>query len=129
MSLARFFRPFTLVPDCTGIRSVAFLATWNCEENGAAPTSALRTQRIVPFADYQNSPKLPGIAPEGEVGAGAYEVIDGDTIRAPYGVKYRLLGFAAPETFQTRCDAELALIRRAHRAAERASGVWRGPRR
>ena len=49
-------------------------------------------------------------------GTGAYEVIDGDTIRAPYGVKYRLMGFDAPETFQAKCDAELAL---GTRAAER----------
>ena len=46
-------------------------------------------------------------------GTGAYEVIDGDTIRAPYGVKYRLMGFDAPETFQAKCDAELALGKRA----------------
>jgi micrococcal nuclease len=46
-------------------------------------------------------------------GTGAYEVIDGDTIRAPYGVKYRLMGFDAPETFQAKCDAELTLGKRA----------------
>ena len=46
-------------------------------------------------------------------GTGAYEVIDGDTIRAPYGVKYRLMGFDAPETFQAKCDAELMLGKRA----------------
>jgi endonuclease YncB( thermonuclease family) len=40
-------------------------------------------------ADKGRPPKAP-----------AYEVIDGDTVRAPYGVKYRLLGFDAPETFQ-----------------------------
>jgi micrococcal nuclease len=44
-------------------------------------------------------------------GADSYEVIDGDT--TPYGVKYRLLGFDAPETFRAQCDAELALGRRA----------------
>jgi micrococcal nuclease len=54
--------------------------------------------------------------PPSTQGAGAYEVIDGDTIRAPYGVKYRLMGFDAPETFQAKCDAELAL---GERAAER----------
>ena len=40
-------------------------------------------------------------------------MIDGDTIRAPHGVKYWLSGFDAPETFQAQCDAELALGRRA----------------
>jgi micrococcal nuclease len=45
-------------------------------------------------------------------GAGAYEVIDGDTIRAPYSVKYRLMAFDAPETFQVKCDAELELGKR-----------------
>ena len=55
----------------------------------------------------------PSIQRPAAQGAGAYEVIDGDTIRAPYGVKYGLLSFGAPETFQAQCDAELALGRRA----------------
>jgi endonuclease YncB( thermonuclease family) len=42
-------------------------------------------------------------------GPGAYRVIDGDTIEAPFGVKYRLLGFDTPEIFHSKCDAELEL--------------------
>jgi endonuclease YncB( thermonuclease family) len=38
-------------------------------------------------------------------GPGAYRVIDGDTIEAPFGVKYRLLGFDTPEIFHSKCDA------------------------
>ena len=58
-------------------------------------------------------PVVIGTQPPNTQGVGAYEVIDGDTIRAPYGVKYRLMGFDAPETFQAKCDAELALSTRA----------------
>lgn len=36
-------------------------------------------------------------------------VVDGDTIKAPYGVTYRLLGFDTPETHFAKCDAELEL--------------------
>ncbi len=36
-------------------------------------------------------------------------VVDGDTVKAPYGVTYRLLGFDAPETHFAKCDAELEL--------------------
>jgi micrococcal nuclease len=46
-------------------------------------------------------------------GPGAYEVVDGDTIRAAYGIKYRLMGYDAPETYQAKCDAERELGRRA----------------
>ena len=48
------------------------------------------------------NPSVEGPAAQG---AGAYEVIDGDTICAPYSVEYRLLGFDAPEAFQApvRC--------------------------
>jgi endonuclease YncB( thermonuclease family) len=42
-------------------------------------------------------------------GPGGYRVIDGDTIEAPFGVKYRLLGFDTPEIFHSKCDAELEL--------------------
>ena len=36
-------------------------------------------------------------------------IVDGDTVKAPYGVTYRLLGFDAPETHFAKCDAELEL--------------------
>ncbi|WP_088342610.1 MULTISPECIES: thermonuclease family protein [Rhodomicrobium] len=39
----------------------------------------------------------------------AYIVVDGDTIKAPYGVTYRLLGFDTPETHFAKCDAEREL--------------------
>jgi micrococcal nuclease len=39
----------------------------------------------------------------------AFIVVDGDTIKAPYGVTYRLLGFDTPETRFAKCDAERAL--------------------
>jgi endonuclease YncB( thermonuclease family) len=35
-----------------------------------------------------------------------YIVVDGDTIKAPYGVTYRLLGYDTPETRHAKCDAE-----------------------
>ena len=38
-------------------------------------------------------------------GPGGYRVIDGDMIEAPFGVKYRLLGFDTPEIFHSKCDA------------------------
>jgi endonuclease YncB( thermonuclease family) len=36
-------------------------------------------------------------------------IVDGDTIKAPFGVTYRLLGFDTPETRFARCDAEREL--------------------
>jgi endonuclease YncB( thermonuclease family) len=39
----------------------------------------------------------------------AFVVVDGDTVKAPYGVTYRLLGFDAPETRFAKCDAEREL--------------------
>ena len=48
-------------------------------------------------------------APAGAQGPSGFIAVDGDTIRSPAGVRYRLLGFDAPETFQARCDEELAL--------------------
>jgi micrococcal nuclease len=41
-------------------------------------------------------------------GVGAYVVVDGDTIRSPAGVPYRLIGFDTPETFHARCAEELS---------------------
>lgn len=39
----------------------------------------------------------------------AFIVVDGDTIKAPYGVTYRLLGYDTPETRFAKCDAEREL--------------------
>ncbi|MDX2265469.1 MAG: thermonuclease family protein [Hyphomicrobiales bacterium] len=39
----------------------------------------------------------------------AFVVLDGDTIRAPYGVTYRLTGFDTPETFRAQCEGERIL--------------------
>jgi micrococcal nuclease len=39
----------------------------------------------------------------------AFIAIDGDTIKSPAGVKYRLLGFDAPETYLAKCIEELDL--------------------
>jgi endonuclease YncB( thermonuclease family) len=40
-----------------------------------------------------------------QAGPSAFLVIDGDTIRSPAGVRYRLLGYDSPETFYAKCDA------------------------
>lgn len=45
----------------------------------------------------------------------AFIAIDGDTIRSPAGVRYRLLGFDAPETGLAKCVEELDLGTRAKR--------------
>jgi micrococcal nuclease len=45
----------------------------------------------------------------------AFVAIDGDTIRSPAGVRYRLLGFDAPETGLAKCMEELDLGTRAKR--------------
>jgi micrococcal nuclease len=39
----------------------------------------------------------------------AFIAIDGDTIKSPAGVKYRLLGLDAPETYLAKCIEELDL--------------------
>lgn len=36
-------------------------------------------------------------------------VVDGDTIKSPYGLTYRILGYDTPETFRAKCDAEREL--------------------
>jgi micrococcal nuclease len=36
-------------------------------------------------------------------------VVDGDTIRAPYGPTYRILGYDSPETRFAKCPAEREL--------------------
>lgn len=35
-------------------------------------------------------------------------VVDGDTVKSPYGVTYRLLGFDTPETHFAKCSSERA---------------------
>lgn len=44
-----------------------------------------------------------------------FVAVDGDTIRSPAGVRYRLLGFDAPETGLAKCMEELDLGTRAKR--------------
>lgn len=39
----------------------------------------------------------------------AYIVVDGDTIKAPFGPTYRILGYDTPETYFAKCDAEREL--------------------
>jgi micrococcal nuclease len=39
----------------------------------------------------------------------AFIVVDGDTIKAPFGPTYRILGYDTPETYFARCDAEREL--------------------
>ncbi|MBC8048522.1 MAG: thermonuclease family protein [Chitinophagales bacterium] len=39
----------------------------------------------------------------------AWIVVDGDTMKAPYGVTYRVLGYDTPETHFAKCDAERRL--------------------
>lgn len=54
----------------------------------------------------------------------AWIVVDGDTMKAPYGVTYRVLGYDTPETHFAKCDAERRLGRVATRRFEQllASG-------
>lgn len=40
-------------------------------------------------------------------------VVDGDTIKAPYGPTYRILGYDTPETHLAKCEEERALGLRA----------------
>jgi endonuclease YncB( thermonuclease family) len=48
-------------------------------------------------------------APTGSTGPTAFIVVDGDTIKSPAGVTYRLMGFDSPETFRAKCADEFAL--------------------
>ncbi len=51
----------------------------------------------------------PPIAPgENNIALSTFIVIDGDTIRSPAGVTYRLLNFDAPETYRAKCEEEHA---------------------
>jgi micrococcal nuclease len=45
----------------------------------------------------------------------AFIVVDGDTIKAPFGPTYRILGYDSPETHFAKCEAEreLGLIAKA----------------
>lgn len=45
-------------------------------------------------------------------------VVDGDTIKAPYGPTYRILGYDTPEIHGARCDAEYRLGMKAKRRLE-----------
>lgn len=63
-----------------------------------------------------NFPVIHSFAPS------SYRVIDGDTIQGSDGVKYRLLGYDTPETYQARCVEELA---RGNRATARLKELLR----
>ena len=55
-------------------------------------------------------PRVTAFAPAASAqGPGAYRVVDGDTIHAPFGVKYRLMGFDTPEIHFAKCTEEFAL--------------------
>jgi endonuclease YncB( thermonuclease family) len=60
------------------------------------------------IAYLQRITPVPPAAPP-STGPSAFIVIDGDTIRSPAGVKYRLMGFDAPETYRAQCPEELAI--------------------
>jgi endonuclease YncB( thermonuclease family) len=72
-------------------------------------------QRITP------PPTSPGAGPL------AFIIVDGDTIKSPAGVKYRLMGFDAPETSHAQCEEELQLALKAKARLEQliASGTAR----
>ncbi|MDX2263842.1 MAG: thermonuclease family protein [Hyphomicrobiales bacterium] len=48
----------------------------------------------------------------------AWIIVDGDTVKAPYGVTYRVLGYDAPETHFAKCEAERRLGHAATRRFE-----------
>jgi micrococcal nuclease len=81
---------------------------------------------LVPVAWLQQVSPSPALR-DGGTGPTAFIVVDGDTIRSPAGVKYRLLGFDAPEVFSARCDSELQLGLKAKARLEQliASGTAR----
>lgn len=69
-----------------------------------APTVTVFTPSSPPYSSRKT--KVVQHGPDG------YRVIDGDTIEAPFGVKYRLLGYDTPETYFSKCYEELALGRK-----------------
>jgi micrococcal nuclease len=54
-------------------------------------------------------------APQDNRSPSAFVAIDGDTIRSPAGIRYRLLGLDAPETALAQCVEELDLGTKAKR--------------
>lgn len=57
----------------------------------------------------QGLPAMPGPSPS------AWIAVDGDTIKSPAGVTYRIEGLDTPETFRARCSSEKAMGERARR--------------
>jgi endonuclease YncB( thermonuclease family) len=97
-----------------GILIAVALAFTAYEQSQQSSTPAVTA--FSPGTDNPYSRKVPASSAETTVaqrGPGAYRVIDGDTIEAPYGVKYRLLRYDTPETYFSKCDEELALGRKA----------------
>lgn len=110
-------RWFGLILGLLAIGSFGAIAGyhWHQSELTALSTVKAFTPRVRGYAETTVSARGPG----------GYRVIDGDTIEAPFGVKYRLLGFDTPETYFSKCDEELELGRRATERLEElmASGV------
>ncbi len=108
------WRPTSVSWLVVGMLALLALASAIREQSQQSSTPAVTA--FSPGTDNPYSRKAPASSAETTVaqrGPGAYRVIDGDTIEAPYGVKYRLLGYDTPETYFSKCDEELALGRKA----------------